>query len=182
MFIIMDLYYYKIKEWERIGIYWIIIVGSLLHFTYDWSNKSLIVALFSPVNESLWEHLKMGYWALTFFMAIEYWFIRDYTNSFFIGKTLGIIGMNLFIVIVFYSYTAIFNKHLFIIDIGSFILGAILCQFISLKAMEKNLNTGIDRIGLILFVLIGAIFILFTFRPPYLPIFKDSSKGIYGIE
>ena len=62
----MYLYYKKIKKWEIIGIFWVIMVGSLLHFTYDWSNKSLIVALFSSVNESVWEHLKLGYWALVF--------------------------------------------------------------------------------------------------------------------
>lgn len=53
-----DFSYLKIKKWEIMGIYWIVIVGSLLHFTYDWSNKSSIVALFSSVNESVWERLK----------------------------------------------------------------------------------------------------------------------------
>ncbi len=78
----MYLHNRKIKRWEIAGIFWIIIIGSLLHFTYEWSNKSLIVALFSPVNESVWEHLN---WVIgrSVFMLIEYWFIKDYTNSFF---------------------------------------------------------------------------------------------------
>ncbi|NMB26734.1 MAG: hypothetical protein GX987_01615 [Tissierellia bacterium] len=172
----------KIKRWEIAGIFWIIIVGSLLHFTYEWSNKSLIVVLFSSVNESVWEHFKLGYWALAFFMLIEYWFIKDYTNSFFLAKTIGILAMNLFIVIVFYSYTAIVKEPILIIDIVSFIAGAILCQFISLKIMKKSVSNIANKIGLVVFILIGAILILFTFYPLHLPIFKDSNTGKYGIE
>lgn len=168
----MYLHNRKINKWEIAGIFWIIIVGCLLHFTYEWSNKSLIVALFSPVNESVWEHLKLGYWALVFFMLIEYWFIKDYTKSFFLAKTIGILAMNLFIVIAFYSYTAIVKEPILIIDIGSFIVGAILCQFISLKIMKKSVSNIANKIGLIVFILIGAILILFTFYPPHLPIFK----------
>ena len=30
-----------------------LIMGTLLHFTYDWSGKNMIVASFSAVNESV---------------------------------------------------------------------------------------------------------------------------------
>lgn len=115
--------YEKIKKWELWGILWIIIVGSLLHFTYEWSNKSPIVGAFSAVNESVWEHLKLGYFPLLFFSMIEYWFIRNKANSIFLAKSVGIISMELFIVIVFYSYTSITKKPLLFMDIGSFVDG-----------------------------------------------------------
>lgn len=178
----MDLDYDKLKKWEIVGAFWIIIVGSLLHFVYDWSNKSRVIAIFSPVNESLWEHLKLGYWALLFFMLIEYWFVRKHTNSFFISKTSGILAMSLLILIVFYLYTTIMKRHILVIDIGSFIAGAILCQYISFKLMKRNLNNFLNRTGFLIFILIGVAFIFFTFKTPHLDIFKDPSKGIYGIE
>ena len=40
-----------IKKWELWGIAWIIIVGTLLHFTFEWSGNSKIVALFSVYRE-----------------------------------------------------------------------------------------------------------------------------------
>ena len=178
----MYLDYDKLKKWEVAGTFWIIIVGSILHFVYDWSNKSRVIAMFSPVNESLWEHLKLGYWPLLFFMLIEYWFVRKYTNSFFIAKTSGILAMSFLIIIVFYSYTTIMKRHILIIDIGSFIVGAILCQYISFKLMKRNLNNFLNRTGFLIFILIGVAFIFFTFKTPHLDIFKDPSKGIYGIE
>ena len=35
------------------------ILGSLLHFTYEWSNENSFVGSFSAINESTWEHLKL---------------------------------------------------------------------------------------------------------------------------
>lgn len=174
--------YSKIKKWEIVGVFWIIIVGSMLHFTYKWSGNSTIVGCFSPVNESVWEHLKLGYFALLFFMIIEYWFVRRYSNSFFLAKSVGIIVMNLFIVIVFYSYTAITKEPSMIIDIGSFVVGAILCQIISFKIIKTSVSKTANIIGLILFILMGCILILFTFYTPRLPIFMDSNSKKYGIE
>ena len=177
----MYLDYSKIKKWEIVGVFWIIIVGSLLHFTYEWSGKSPIVAIFSPVNESVWEHLKLGYFALLFFILIEYWFIRDETSSFFLAKSIGILSMNLFIVIIFYSYTWVTKEPNLFIDIGSFVVGAIICQVISMKIMKTSVSKTSNTIGLILFILMGCILILFTFYTPRLPIFMDSNSKKYGI-
>jgi hypothetical protein len=36
-----------------------ILAGAALHFAYDWTAGNAIVAIFCPVNESVWEHLKL---------------------------------------------------------------------------------------------------------------------------
>lgn len=173
--------YNKVKKWEIWGILWIIIVGSLLHFTYEWSGKSPIVGAFSAVNESVWEHLKLGYFPLLIFSIVEYWFIRNKVGNFFLAKTIGIVTMELFIVIVFYSYTWITKKPILFIDIGSFVVGAIICQLLSLRIMKSHISKSADNIGLFLFIFIGCIFVLFTFYTPKFPIFMDSRTKKYGI-
>ena len=35
--------------------------GTLLHFVHDWLPNP-VTALFSPINESLWEHVKIIFW------------------------------------------------------------------------------------------------------------------------
>lgn len=178
----MNFFEKYVFKWEIAGIFWIVFVGSLLHFTYEWSGNSKIVALFSPVNESVWEHLKLGYWALVFFMFIEYWFIKEYINNFFIGKTLGIIGMSLFIVIIFCSYAFITGESSLFIDIGSFIVGSIICQLISINIMKIKFSKKVERLGVYTFIFIGIIFTFFTFFPPNWGIFRDSGTGKYGIQ
>ncbi|MBU5437946.1 hypothetical protein KQI42_08000 [Tissierella sp. MSJ-40] len=172
----------KVTKWEVAGIFWIVIVGSLLHFTYDWSGKLTIIGMFSPINESVWEHLKLGYWSLVFFTIIEYWFIRKHTTGFFWAKFLGIFTMELFIILFFYTYTFFTKKEILFLDILSFIIGAILCQFISMKIMKKRVSYRLNIIGLLLFTLLGLSLIYFTFYPLKLPIFMDSNNGSYGID
>ena len=36
------------------------IIGTVLHFLYDISNHNKVVGLFSAVNESTWEYIKIA--------------------------------------------------------------------------------------------------------------------------
>ena len=54
----------KIKTWQIITVIICLILGTLLHFTYEWSGENPIIALFSAVNESIWEHLKLAFYPM----------------------------------------------------------------------------------------------------------------------
>ena len=43
-----------------IGILVISIVGTIAHFLYDISKHNKVVGLFTAVNESTWEHIKIA--------------------------------------------------------------------------------------------------------------------------
>lgn len=47
--------------------------------------------------------------------------------------------------------------------------------------MIKNYDRNINVFGFVLLLVFGVLFVLFTFYPPKLPIFKDSQTGNYGI-
>ena len=49
----------KLLKFQIFSVIFIWLLGTILHFTYEWSNKNTIVAAFSAVNESTWEHLKL---------------------------------------------------------------------------------------------------------------------------
>ena len=51
----------KTLAYEIAGIAFIILLGSALHFTYELSGESPIVGVFSAVNESVWEHMKIAF-------------------------------------------------------------------------------------------------------------------------
>ena len=48
---------------RQLAVTWIaaILAGCVLHFLYEWQPNA-VTALFSPVNESLWEHVKLVFW------------------------------------------------------------------------------------------------------------------------
>ena len=42
----------QIKKWEIAEFIFIAIVGTLLHFVYDWSGQNPAVGIIAPVSES----------------------------------------------------------------------------------------------------------------------------------
>lgn len=173
--------YAKLVRWELWGIVWIILVGSMLHFTFQLSGESRIVALFSAVNESVWEHLKLGYWSLAFYIVLEYKFAKVLPGNFFAAKTAGIVAMNLFIVLAFYSHKYIMNSSSLGFDVAIYMLGAVICQLLSIKLIKSGAGSRLESIGLPMFAAVGLVLTFFTFFPPELPVFRDSTSGKYGI-
>ncbi|MCK7530813.1 MAG: DUF6512 family protein [Marinilabiliales bacterium] len=73
----------KVLLWEIGGFFFIGLVGASLHFTYELSDfSSNVVAFFSAVNESTWEHLKMTFFPGLVFALVEYTYIRGKVNNY----------------------------------------------------------------------------------------------------
>ncbi len=151
-----------IRRWHMVGFFWIVIVGSLLHFTYEWSGKSTLVGFFSPVNESLWEHLKLGYFSLSLFILIEYWVLRNKTEAYFFAKAAGIISMSILIVLIAYIYELVAKDSNMFFHIGLFIVAALLCQLISMNIMKLDLQGKFNLYGLIAYITMGILLIALT--------------------
>ena len=47
------------------------VLGVLLHFTYEWFGDNAVVGLFSAVNESTWEHLKLLFFPIMLLTILE---------------------------------------------------------------------------------------------------------------
>ena len=50
--------------WQLMGFAITSLGGTLLHFLYDWLEKSPWIAPFSGINESTWEHMKLLFWPM----------------------------------------------------------------------------------------------------------------------
>jgi hypothetical protein len=172
----------RILFYESAGIVFIIIFGSILHFTFEWSGSQAIVGVFSAVNESVWEHLKLGFWPAIVFALIEFKYLKKAPNNFVFAKTVGIYLIPVIIMVLFYSYTAILGESILVIDILTFVIAVIVGQLVSYRLLTgKTLPYNLDRVSLIALLLLGLAFVLFTFYPPQLPMFQDPITGEYGI-
>lgn len=166
---------------EIVGIVFIIILGSLLHFTFELSGNNIVVGSFSAVNESVWEHLKLAFWPAAFWMFISMFLLRKSVYNFFTAKTIGAYVMVMFIPTVFYSYTAFTGESNLVVDIASFILAVVLGQIVSIKIYKYKLNKLYEIATLVAIIILAVVFVVFTFYPPNLEIFRDSITGQYGI-
>ena len=168
--------------YELLEMLFISLLGGLLHFTFEWSGYQPIVGVFSAVNESVWEHLKLGFWPALLYAIIEYRQIKKETNNFFLAKTVVAYAIIVIIPVIFYSYTSITGESIFIIDISSFFVTVVIAQLLSYRLLiHKQLSDKLEKLALGALLILGVAFIVFTFYPPHLPIFQDPISGDYGI-
>ena len=179
----------KIKQEKLLKIQVIItvisiILGTILHFTYNLSGGNNFIGTFSAVNESVWEHLKLAFFPMLILGIIEYFFVKNISNNYIEAKTIGIFLAISFIVVAFFTYTGILGVDILILDILIFITSIILGETISYKLMkrenESNNKTKVLA-GIILIFLLFS-FIICTFNPPKVNLFRDPITKTYGID
>ncbi|MCH4239771.1 MAG: DUF6512 family protein [Oscillospiraceae bacterium] len=168
--------------WEIAGFIFVIIAGTILHFVYHWTGQNCIAGLFSPVNESTWEHLKLLFIPMLLYSIVEYFVIGDHFSNFLAAKILGIVFGLLTIVVFFYTYTGIVGKHFLWVDILTFILGVVVAYVYSWRAIHQA-NAGMTSqfVAIIVAFLLVVCFAIFTFYPPHISLFLDPIYKGYGV-
>lgn len=176
----------KIRFYCVAGFIFVGILGSLLHFFYEWSGKNFLVALVCPVNESTWEHMK-----LLFFPSILYTLFftlrcKEYTMvsaAMLLGNLLGTVC----IPVLFYTYSGVYGNHVSFLDIGIFFVSVFVVFYLAYQWIaggSKNERQGcrgllycqVEKCKRILFVvsfILAISFFIFTFFPPAWGIFQS---------
>jgi hypothetical protein len=171
----------KILHWEILGIIFIICVGSVLHFVFELSGFWKPVGLIAAVNESVWEHLKLGFWPAVFFALIEYPFLKE-TENFVIAKAVSIYLIPFGIAALFYSYTFILGYNTLAMDVLIFVFAVVIGQVASYKILTASeLPQKLNVTAFLAVVVLAVLFMVFTFYPPHVSLFEDTVTGGYGI-
>lgn len=170
----------KLKNYQIFSIILVSILGTLLHFTYELFGENILVASFSAVNESVWEHMKLLFFPMLLTTIIGYFYIGKNIPNFLCSKTLGILGAILFVIIFFYTYTGIIGRSIVFVDIASFFIAVILGEYIAYRLINSNFKCN-NMIASIVLVILLICFVVFTYVTPNIGIFKDSVTNRYGI-
>lgn len=167
----------SLSIWQFGGFVFTTLVGSILHFLFDWTNESSLVAPFSAINESTWEHMKLIYFPMLIFALFQSRFFYEYKN-FWCIKLIGIITALILIPMLFYTYNGALGKSSHFVNIGIFFVTAAI-SFILEWHLFKNTTLTCKRpwLPLIIICLIGLLFVVFTYSPPKIPLFNDPLKS-----
>ena len=95
--------------WGLGGFAFTSVMGTLLHFLYEFSGGRLWAAVISGVNESTWEHMKLLFFPMLTFAALEYFFFGDRRDFWLIQLKSILLGLVL-IPVIFYTYNMAFGK------------------------------------------------------------------------
>lgn len=160
----------------------IIILAFLFHNLYKWYPNPLF-AIFFPVNESIFEHMKIFISSICFYSIFEYIILIKYKIKFnnflfniFITSILSII---IYLIIFLPVYNLIGDNMIF--SIGLMIIVIILSQIISYYILKLNHINYINGISLVLIIICYIIFGYLTYHPLHNYIFIDSINNTYGI-
>jgi len=172
------------EKWIMLGIPCLFVIGAVFHFLYNICGGFPIVGLIAPVNESVWEHLKMVVWPIIGWWTIYYLANHDKQtidkNKWFTAALASLITAIMTIPLLFYFYTGAFGIESLLIDILILLLAVLFGQLMGLHVYKHSKGISANDV-IIIFVGIIALFMLMTLCPPELPIFLDSSTGTYGI-
>ena len=154
----------------------------LIHFGYD-IFPNYVTAIFFPVNESIWEHMKMLYTTILLESLIAYFIIKKYKlkyQNFWISSfTKALMSIPIYL-IMFLPFYYTFGENMpvtFIILFITILLVNILDYFI--LTMNPILY---DKEISIIFIILVYIFMAFlTFKTPRKDLFFDTDKEKYGL-
>lgn len=146
-----------------------ILAGSALHFLYDlWPNP--LTAVFAPVNESVWEHLKLLYWP---FLAAAFVLTKDEADGgkSWCGLLAGLLGAPLLLLGAYYTLLSGFALYGLPLDLILYALAMAGGFALAWHLQRARLPAWLCGVLVIAAGVYGASLALFSFAPPELPIF-----------
>lgn len=171
----------SVPTWQMAGFILTSILGTFLHFLFDLAGGSAAAALVSAVNESIWEHMKLIYYPMVLFSFLEYRVWGKDMPGFWCVKLKGILLALVLIPSIYYLYTGALGISADWFNITIFFLAAAAAYWTETKLFQTGRPCRIpDRLSLGLLLLIAAVFTVFTFRTPRIPLFRDPVTGTYG--
>lgn len=171
----------SIGLWQFVGYGVTTLAGTILHFLYEWLGEAKWIAVFSGINESTWEHMKLLFWPMFLFAIVQHYFFRD-RNDFWCVKLRGILLGILLIPVIFYTYNGVFGKSPDWINIAIFFISAAIAYIYETRLFHsKKFDCRSSQVPIVTLCIIALLFAIFTFVTPELGIFKDPLTGTYGI-
>lgn len=169
----------KIKIISVIGTF---IMSFLVHFLYSEFSNTLF-SIFFPVNESIWEHMKILFTSILLYSIIEYILLKKYNikhNNFLISSfTKAILSIPIYL-IMFLPFYYRYGENMPIIFI-MMIITFLIVEYISYKILNFNELKYQNYVAIFLIIICYIIFGYLTYNPIKTHLFFDTNEEKYGI-
>ena len=165
-----------LKRYTIIGIIFVFVAGTLSHFLYDWSGQNPVVGLFTPISESIWEHMKLLFFPMLLYSLLMILKFRRRYPHIASAMFFGIIAGTILIPLLYYAYTTVLGTNYLVLDISVFILSIIVSFWLTYKlTLSHRLENHTFVLGLSVCFLLFC-FLWFTYHTPNTIIFQDPAK------
>ena len=171
----------NIKKLKIISIILAFALCFPLHFLYDFF-PSFLTSIFSPVNESIWEHMKLLFGSIIITGIFQKIFLiikkEKINNICFSNFTAAFFSIPIFLIMFLPIYYII--GHNMIITLIIMFITISIAEIISYIIMTKK-NFKLEDITILFAISVYIIFAILTYYPLKNNLFIDPTNKLYGI-
>ena len=153
-----------------------------IHFIYD-LFPCYFTSIVAPVNESIWEHMKIIYTSILLSSIIEYFIYKKKNikvNNFILSIPISsILGIILYLII--YLIIDLFIPHNFFVAIFIMLITYIFSNIISYFILNKKEIPNQKELGISLILISYIVFTHLTYYPPKSYLFIDQITNTFGV-
>lgn len=165
-----------------ISILFIFLIGFIIHNLYEWC-PNIVTLILSPVNESVFEHMKMIYTSYIIWIIVKYFILKKYNikeNNFLLKELLTVLfNITLFLTIYWPIYSK-FGENM-LVTLTIYLVTIIISQTFNYFIEFKKDSNVLNIISLIVIFLIYAFTTYLTYNPPICKLFLDPTNNSYGL-
>ena len=125
--------------------------------------------------------MKLLYVPLLLFAVIQGRFLTRNYPSFWCGKWISTVAGLVTIPLLYYTYTGALGVSADWFNITIFYIAAAVAFLLDTHLLKHNLNCRHPKLAVAVLLGIGVLFVVLTFWPPTIPLFRDPLTGTYGI-
>lgn len=152
-----------------------------LHFLYD-KFPNFLTSIFAPVNESIWEHMKILFGSIILSGIIQKVIImikkENYNNICFSNFVAAISSIPIFLIMFLPVYYIIGENMAVTIII--MLIAIIIAEIISYIIMNQD-DLRLENKTIFFVIIVYIIFTLLTYFPIKIDIFMDPKEMTFGI-
>lgn len=172
----------NLKRNKIISVGGIFLLCFIIHFAYT-VFPNPISAIFFPVNESIWEHMKMLYTAIIFYGLIDYFIMKKFNinfNNFFLNLFVSsFASIPIFLILYLPFYFKIGAKMF--LNISILFIAIMISQIISFYILKRNDIKNSNIISILLIIISFIAFGYLTYKPLKCELFFDVVEEKYGL-
>lgn len=172
----------KTKKLKILEIILAFLLTFPLHFLYD-KAPCFITSIIAPVNESIWEHMKILFGSILISGVIQKIIVKtkklNINNVCISNFTAAISSIPIFLIMYLPVYFAI-GENLPVAIIIMFIV-IVIAEIISYLIMKKE-DLKLENMAIIFTIIVYTIFGLLTYFPPSNELLMDPINLTYGIK
>ncbi len=171
------------KKVKIIYVIFLFLLAFISHFIYQYF-PNFITSLFFPVNESIWEHMKIIFTSTIISAIIEYFIYRnrhiEFNNLIISVPIISTIGILLYLSL-YYLITMFVQQNMFINLSLLFIVYSFM-QLVSYFLLNSEEIKYEKIIGISVVIVLTIIFAYLTYNPVISNLFLDQENHFYGIK